>query len=260
MIVIFLIYWLEKYFYVQKVSTRQYRFGILFFIVNASVLGFLNPVINFYAAKFIQNFNLGLIDLRSPLFDGLLGGVFALLVSTFVLDLFFYWFHRTLHESPVLWQTHMLHHSDENMNMLTAKRGHVFEGMISPFFITLPMSILFRLPAIEIAYLSMIPQLYLFFAHANIRLGFGPLWWLLISPDYHRIHHSIESRHQNRNYTNWFPVWDILFGTLYLPDKQERPVTGVKDVQVRTLLDAYMLPVFGWLEMFRHYRKNHQDR
>ena len=259
-LVIVIVFWLEKFFFVTKPTYRHYWFGLLYFLVNAFILGVLNPITSFYVAKAIQVFNLGVFDLRSPMFNGVTGSLLALLVTTLILDLFYYWFHRTLHESPILWQTHVLHHSDENMNMLTAKRGHVFEGLLAPFFIALPMSVLFKLPAVKIAYLSMIPQLYLFFAHANIRLGFGPFWWLLISPDYHRIHHSIEPRHQNKNFTNWFPIWDILFGTLYRPGRKERPVTGVKGVRVQTLLDAYMLPLYGWHRMFRQYRKRIDPR
>lgn len=236
----------ERLFPVQKVSAGHYRFGLSFFAVNAVVLGVIAPTINFWTASAVQALGFGIIDLRLVGFGGFSGSLIALFIATFVLDFFYYWFHRALHKSQILWQMHLLHHSDENMNMLTAQRGHIFETLIAPFFITLPMAVLFNLPAFEIAILALIPQAYQFIVHANVRLGFGRLWWMLISPDYHRIHHSIENRHHDKNFANWFPVWDILFGTLYHPEKNERPETGVENVEVNGLWAAYVLPIKGW--------------
>lgn len=244
----FLVEWLLR---AHRESWRHYRFGIAFFVANAFVLGIVAPTINYFTARGIQAFGFGLIDLGSLGLGGVGGSALAVLVSTFILDFFYYWFHRAFHGSRILWQMHLLHHSDENMNMLTAQRGHIFEGLFAPIFITIPMAALFRLPAVEIAVLSLVPQMYQFLAHANIRLGYGPLWWLIISPDYHRIHHSIEREHMDRNFTNWFPIWDILFGTVYVPKKGERPKTGVAGVEVKTLAEAYFLPLRGWSQMYR---------
>ena len=228
---------------------RHYLFGIRFWLANLVVLALIAPTLNAAVARGIQGVGLGLIDLRVAGLGGLGGSLLALLISTFVLDFFYYWFHRTLHANRWLWQTHLLHHSDEHMNAMTAQRGHFAEGLIAPFLITLPMAVLFDLPAVTIGVLSVIPYAYQFIAHANIRLGYGRFWWVLISPDYHRIHHSIEERHRDKNFTNWFPVWDWLFGTLYLPGKDERPQTGVDGVEVRTLGAAFALPVIGWIRL-----------
>ena len=228
---------------------RHYLFGIRFWLANLVVLAIIAPTLNATVALGIQRVGLGLIDLRVAGLGGLGGSLVALLVSTFILDFFYYWFHRVLHANRWLWQTHLLHHSDEHMNALTAQRGHFTEGLIAPFLITLPMAILFDLPPISIGVLSVIPYAYQFIAHANIRLGYGRFWWVLISPDYHRIHHSIEERHRDKNFTNWFPVWDWLFGTLYLPEKDERPQTGVESVEVKTLGEAFALPFVGWIRL-----------
>lgn len=239
----------ERLVSVRRVSGRHYRFGALYFVVNASLLGLLAPAITYTTASGVRLCGDGLIDLSALGFSGLGGSLLALLVTTFVLDFFYYWFHRTMH-SRLLWPMHELHHSDENMNALTAQRGHILETLVSPVFLTFPMAILFRLPALDIAILSLIPQAYHFLSHANIRLSYGPLWWLLISPDYHRIHHSIEPRHRDKNYANWFPIWDIMFGTVWLPDGA-RPNTGVQGVEVSTLAQAYLLPFRGWSRMVR---------
>jgi sterol desaturase/sphingolipid hydroxylase (fatty acid hydroxylase superfamily) len=244
----------ERFCAARAVAPEHYRFGMLFFAANAVLLGVLAPTINYWTAVGVQALGYGLIDLSALGVGGLAGSLIAVLVSTFVLDFFYYWFHRALHRSEVLWQMHLLHHSDENMNVMTAQRGHIFEGLMAPFFITFPMAVLFKMPAIEIAILSLLPQAYHFVSHANVRLNYGPFWWLIISPDYHRVHHSIEPRHRDKNFTNWFPIWDILFGTLYRPGKNERPETGVEGTRVETLWQAYILPIRGWRAMARAAR------
>lgn len=243
------LFFAERKFHAIKVSNRHYRFGILYFLANAVVLGVLAPAINYSTAQGVQSAGYGLIDLGALGFSGIWGSISALLVSTFILDFFYYWFHRALHKYEVLWQTHLLHHCDENMNMMTAQRGHIFEGLLAPFFITIPMAFLFKMPALDIAILSLLPQAYHFLSHSNTRLSYGPLWWVIISPHYHRIHHSAEPQHLGKNFTNWFPVWDILFGTLYRPAKNEWPVTGVEGVKVKTLTQAFALPLVGWQAM-----------
>lgn len=235
----------------RPAPAKHYLFGAGYWLINLLLLALISPLLNITVARVIQGVGFGFIDLTRLGFPGFGGALVAVLVGTFVADFFFYWFHRTLHGSPVLWQMHLLHHSDEHMNALTAQRGHFTEALISPLFISVPTAILFELPPITIGIMALVPYAYLFFVHANIRLSFGPLWWLLISPDYHRIHHSVELRHRDKNFTNWFPIWDILFGTVYLPEKDECPQTGVDGVEVKTLREAFLLPFAGWWRMLQ---------
>ncbi|MGV3634630.1 MAG: sterol desaturase family protein [Pseudorhodoplanes sp.] len=171
--------------------------------------------------------------------------VAAMLVSAFVLDFFFYWFHRLQH-SGLLWPQHLLHHSDPALNVTTTQRAHFLEHLLIPVFMTLPLVLLFRLPATDVIFIAAIPAAWAYFVHMNIRVNFGPLWWLLTSPHYHRIHHSIEPRHFDRNFALWFPIWDILFGTAYRPRADEYPATGVSGVEVTTFSHAVILPFVEW--------------
>jgi len=112
--------------------------------------------------------------------------LFAVLVGTFVWDFLQYWQHRLYHGSKTFWQMHLLHHCDKHVNVTTAARHHVFENLLAPVFVTIPTAILFQVPPVDIAILSLLPFTWQYFTHANINLGFGPLWWLLVSPNYHR--------------------------------------------------------------------------
>ena len=197
----------------------------------------------------IRSFGSGWIDLRALGLGGWGGGLIAVVVSALVQDFFFYWFHRLEHASSFFWQPHLIHHSDENVNATTAARGHILETLLLPVFVSIPMAVLFNLPPARVGLLSLAPFAWLYVAHANVKLDFGPLWWMAVSPAYHRIHHSLEKKHMGKNFANWFPVWDIAFGTALKPRRGEWPVTGVADVKVDTLWEAYALPLRAWSRM-----------
>jgi sterol desaturase/sphingolipid hydroxylase (fatty acid hydroxylase superfamily) len=177
--------------------------------------------------------------------------VAAVLVSALITDFFFYWFHRTQHENRLLWQSHLLHHSDVSLNVTTTHRTHFIEHVLSPFFMTLPMAVLFALPEPNVVIIGILPAVWSNVVHMNIRVGFGKFWWLLASPQYHRIHHSLRPEHLNKNFAVWFPVWDVIFRTAYVPRSDEYPQTGVAGVEVKTLPDAISLPFVRWYGMAR---------
>ena len=90
------------------------------------------------------------------------------------------------------------------------------------------------------------------FFHANIRLSLGPLTPLITGPQYHRIHHSIESEHVNKNYAAFFPVWDWIFGTFWRPVRGEWPAAGLVDTDgVWNLGEILFSPFIGWWRSVR---------
>lgn len=190
----------------------------------------------------------GLFDLGFDPGTSLLLAFGAMLASAIVLDLFFYWFHRLQH-SPLLWPQHLLHHSDTALNVTTTQRAHFLEHLLIPVFMTLPLVLLFRLPTTDLIWIAAIPAAWAYFVHMNIKVSFGPFWWLATSPQYHRIHHSLEPQHFDRNFALWFPVWDVLFGTAWRPRAGEYPATGVSGVEVTSLPQAAALPFCGWYRM-----------
>jgi sterol desaturase/sphingolipid hydroxylase (fatty acid hydroxylase superfamily) len=233
----------------HDIPSQHYGLNLCYAVANGVAIAAATPFISAGTARVIQSVGLGLIDLRALGFDGVTGGLIAVVVGTLVLDFFQYWEHRAFHSSKILWQQHLLHHSDEYMNFTTAARHHPIEIFLVPVFVTIPMAILFKLPPINIAALSLIPYAWDYVAHSNVRLGFGPFWWVLVSPNYHRIHHSLEPHHIDRNFAMFFPIWDIVFGTAIAPRPGECPGTGVAGVSVQTLCQAYLQPLIGWRRM-----------
>jgi sterol desaturase/sphingolipid hydroxylase (fatty acid hydroxylase superfamily) len=134
----------------------------------------------------------------------------------FLTDLVQYWVHRAFHRVPFLWNFHAIHHSAQTMDWLASSRMHLIEIVCLRGFTVIPMYVLgFAEPALY-AYL-----IYVYFlsalVHSNLRLRFGFLDRVLVTPRFHHWHHGIEKEAMDVNFAVHFPVLDWLFGTHYLP-------------------------------------------
>ncbi len=137
-----------------------------------------------------------------------------------------YLFHRAQHRIPVLWTMHSLHHSDQAVNTSTAPRHFWAEMVLKSLTIYALAGLLFKTnPVVIGAYLGL--GLYNYVLHMNIALGFGRFQPLLNSPQFHRLHHSALPQHQDCNFNQFFPVFDLLFGTYRRPGDGEFPPTGL---------------------------------
>lgn len=160
------------------------------------------------------------------------------LVDLLLFDLGYYWFHRLQH-TRWLWDQHAIHHADTELNSSTAFRHHFLENLVRFPLVDLPLMFLFvgavTNPAVswpETVALAFVNHLGIF-AHANLRVGLGPLNWLVTCPQTHRLHHSREVRHWNRNFAAYFPFIDVIFGTYYAPARGEYPETGIPSLGAR---------------------------
>jgi sterol desaturase/sphingolipid hydroxylase (fatty acid hydroxylase superfamily) len=173
----------------------------------------------------------GLIGLMVPGWRS--SGLFGLALSVFVYgatwDFFQYWFHRWQHESPALWPSHRVHHSDSAITTTTALRRSIVELFLIFVFVLLPTVIVAGVDEIAAPIAFAIFYGWGFFNHANVRLSLGPLTPVFSGPQWHRLHHGIEPEYRDQNYAAYFPIIDIVFGTYRAPGKDEYPATGVTD-------------------------------
>lgn len=138
-----------------------------------------------------------------------------------VADIGSYWGHRLSHEIGFLWRFHAIHHSAEHIDFLVNGRAHPIDMVVTRMSGLLPLYILGLGSAgpagsmLPIA-ITLIGTFMGFFLHANVRLRFGPLEWLVATPAFHHWHHS-RTDHIDHNYAATFPWIDRMFGTLYLP-------------------------------------------
>jgi lathosterol oxidase len=129
-------------------------------------------------------------------------------------DLFQYAVHRAFHALPWLWRFHAVHHSSTAMDWLAGSRLHLVDVVVTRAVSFVPLFLAgFSRPAL-VAYLVFV-SFQAVFLHANLRLRFGPLRWVLATPEFHHWHHALEP--VDRNFAVHLPCIDRIFGTAWLP-------------------------------------------
>jgi sterol desaturase/sphingolipid hydroxylase (fatty acid hydroxylase superfamily) len=188
------------------------------------------------------------IHLGIPAIDPVLRILAMIFVPMFVHEMWFYWSHRLEHTLPLLWRFHRLHHSDENMNASTAVRDHVLQQVYRSLFSMFTLGLIFDLDLREAQQAALLSGLFSgmlsAFYHSAIRVHLPWLDYLLVTPQVHRIHHSTDPAHYNKNFADSFPLFDLVFGTFQPTRKGEFPATGLPDWQPTNVWAAQSEPVF----------------
>jgi ornithine lipid hydroxylase len=139
--------------------------------------------------------------------------VFLLLT---VVDFFRYWYHRWEHENEFLWRWHSVHHSSERLYWFNGLRVHPLEPLVQGIIWGIPLAFV-NAPA-EIAFVTgLLRNTNSRFQHTNMDLILGPFDYIFSTPKNHRYHHSKKISEGNSNYAGDVILWDLLFGTFYLP-------------------------------------------
>lgn len=137
-------------------------------------------------------------------------------VSLLLLDLAIWGQHRLFHALPWLWRLHRVHHSDPEPDTTTALRFHPLEIMLS-MLIKLAVVLALGVPPLAVLLFELLLNAMAMFNHANIRLPpslEAALRAIIITPDLHRIHHSVHGDEMNGNFGFNLSLWDRCFGTL----------------------------------------------
>lgn len=188
------------------------------FLAVSVISGYL-VLLSLGVTSVFGRFNLDLVPWLGP---------WKVAVIAFVLSDFLNWVAHWLHHRlPTLWRFHAVHHSQTRMNVLSDNRTHVVETMIASTIAFLPAWFM-GLNTAAAATLAISTIYMSAFIHTNIRTNLGPLRFVLVSPQAHRVHHSVDSRYFDTNYGTVFSWWDYLFNTRYAGD-DEYPPTGITD-------------------------------
>ena len=141
---------------------------------------------------------------------------FQMLLMMVVADGFRYWLHRWAHEWEPLWRFHAVHHAPHKLYWLNVGRFHPIDKSLQFLFDTLPFMIL----GVSQEVLALYIVCYAingFFQHSNVDLHLGFFNYVISGPELHRWHHSKWKEESNHNYGNNLIIWDVMFGTWYLP-------------------------------------------
>ena len=148
-------------------------------------------------------------------------------LAVFLSDLLAWFQHWLKHKVPWFWQIHAIHHSQPQINQFTDLRFHFLEYIISRPIVLIPLMMLsIEMPTV--AAFAFFATWQIRFYHANVRTDLGFLRYIFVTPQSHRIHHSIEARHRDMNFGVMFSFWDRLFRT-QCEAAGEYPKTGIEE-------------------------------
>jgi sterol desaturase/sphingolipid hydroxylase (fatty acid hydroxylase superfamily) len=172
------------------------------------------------------------------------GALASFVIVLLTIDLLEYAFHRLQHTWPMLWKLHSLHHSAVDFNVTVTLRHHWSDALIKGCLLYPLVGVLFRVEPWIVGATSVVFMSGNYFAHLNLRVDLGRYVTWINNPQYHRLHHSTRAEHFDHNFTQLLPLWDHLFGTLWVPAKHEWPATGLDDgTQPHSLLGAISWPL-----------------
>ncbi len=150
---------------------------------------------------------------------GSLSAPVATLLAVLIVMFGQYWAHRVTHEVPFLWRFHSVHHSISEMDWVASARVHPLDQVFTHAAVVVPLYLLGFNGAVFGGVVVFFALLALF-QHANVRLRFPVVRWVINTPEWHHWHHALDAEAINKNYG--IPVVDKVFGTAYLP-KGKRP-------------------------------------
>lgn len=197
--------------------------NIALVLIDTLILRLSFPILAVGAAIMAERQGWGLLNIFDVPFW------LALLVALLVLDFAIYLQHLIFHAVPFLWRLHRMHHSDVEFDATTALRFHPLEILMS-MGIKLAIVVVLGPPAVAVLLFEVILNGVALFNHANIHLPASVdrvMRLFIVTPDMHRVHHSVDPRETNSNYGFNLPWWDRLLGT-YI----DQPAMGHKDMKI----------------------------
>lgn len=225
----------------------RWRNNLALVVLDAIVLRLLFPAALVGFTLFANNNGWGLFNyFQVPL-------LIAAIVSVIILDLVIYLQHVMVHAVPLFWRVHRVHHADLDYDVTTGTRFHPFEIILSMLIKFAAVCVLGP-PVVAVILFEVLLNASAMFNHGNLRLPPGLdkiLRLIIVTPDMHRVHHSVYDDETNSNFGSNFSLWDRLFGTYKAQprDGHEGMQIGLrgfqKQDQVAKLPGLLILPFVG---------------
>lgn len=200
----------------------EWQTDLAYFIVGHLLVQYSAVAIKYPAEAWLGGLGV------APLQGAVKGLPFAaqLLLAMLLADLFQYAAHRAFHANGLLWRFHAVHHSIRTVDWLAGSRLHLVDIVATRAFSYIPLYLSGVSMSVFYAYVAIV-ALQAVAAHANTRIRFGWLKYVLVTPQYHHWHHADDPAVYNKNFAIHFPLVDRLFGTYYLPGDAWPPSMGL---------------------------------
>jgi sterol desaturase/sphingolipid hydroxylase (fatty acid hydroxylase superfamily) len=195
----------------------RWRSNIGLVVLNTVLLRLMFPLAAVGMAAFSAANGWGLLNHFSVPFW------LAVPLAVIAMDFVIWLQHVMVHAVPLLWRLHRVHHADPDYDLTTGARFHPIEIVLSMLIKVATIAVLGP-PVLAVLIFEVVLTAAAMFNHGNIRLPVGldrVLRWVIVTPDMHRVHHSVEEIETNSNFGFNLPWWDRLFGTY-----REQPRAG----------------------------------
>jgi sterol desaturase/sphingolipid hydroxylase (fatty acid hydroxylase superfamily) len=190
-------------------KAKRWANNLALVLINSLLVRALFPAAAVGFAAFAEAHSLGLMHIRE------LPGFPALIAAVVLLDLAIYLQHVVFHAIPLLWRLHRVHHADLDFDVTTGTRFHPIEILLS-MGIKFLIIVTLGPPVLAVLIFETLLNVTAMFNHSNIRIPERldrMLRAVAVTPDMHRVHHSIDGSETNSNFGFCFSVWDRLLGT-----------------------------------------------
>ncbi len=191
--------------------------------LNSLCLTVIMPIVAFDSALQAQQLDIGLFQyFNIPSWSNII-------LSVLILDFAIYAQHVSFHRIPFLWRLHRMHHADQDIDVTTGSRFHPIEIILS-MWIKIALVFALGISPIAIVVFEIILNVSAMFNHSNGKLPLKLDYWLrksLVTPDMHRVHHSIEVNETHSNFGFFLSIWDRNFGTY-----RDQPKKGHDNVEI----------------------------
>jgi len=199
---------------VSKAVRWANNLGLVF--LNSVILRLISPMAAVGVAAFAAEQGWGLLNYFHLPF------AFSVLLAIVALDFIIYLQHVLVHAVPVLWRLHRVHHADLDYDVTTGARFHTLEIILS-MLIKFATILVLGPAVVAVVIFEVVLNAMAMFNHANV--GLPPrleriIRWIVVTPDMHRVHHSVEDNEANSNFGFNLSIWDRLFGT-YIAQPRE---------------------------------------
>lgn len=222
--VVFLLQWIWPVDPKQKQLSAATRVDILF---TLSMIGFYVLITPAYV-QFLKGFSFNYIPVLEISFFRELPTVMQLLIGYLAVD-FLGWFHHLVrHKIPFFWTFHAVHHSQRELNPFSNERLHIFDWLVANTIKFIPAFFFTESLGIILHYI-VIHKFLDHLNHANVKTNLGPLKYILVTPQSHRVHHSGEKAYFEKNFGVSLSIWDHIFGT-QCREYDVYPTTGIPDL------------------------------
>jgi sterol desaturase/sphingolipid hydroxylase (fatty acid hydroxylase superfamily) len=220
----------------QQRKSVRWTNNLALTVLNSVLVRAILPVAAIGVAGFAAERGMGVLNLFPVPYP------WAIVLSVLALDVAIYLQHLMFHAVPLLWRVHRVHHADLDFDVTTGARFHPIEIVLS-MLIKFAVILVLGPPALAVLLFEILLNASSMFNHGNVRLPVGidrVLRLLVVTPDMHRVHHSVNPRETNSNFGFNVPWWDRLFGTYKAQPQAGHAAMTIGVEQFRTPRDLWL--------------------